>query len=389
MKRRLSILVAIVLTYSQFAFAQPSASQLIDNDHAAIPARGGSIDWGLAISGGGERAASFSIGVMKALYDKGLLDQIDVISSVSGGGYANYWLLTNYYQNRTLRFGEGAFSNSAFLMNVCQLQMTSDFIPARAVIRVFSHKKHAFEYYEGRIQRSFGNPRPSPKDAKDTHDSLNRLLLRLLPINFVNDKIPSGDAPLFILNGALKAKIDSPDIHKRLIEMTGLNVGSRDLHFAKWDDTTFKAWDLLEGIAISGAALTKLSTKKPAPRELALNGQKFELIDGGLVENLGALPLIRRGLNKVIIVDSSSDGDYNFGNYSNLKALLSELKIDFSVPAIESFLGQNHGAYTGPAVTVGSATSAKSADDIPIDTKVYYIKLSLPSSVVQDDKTRF
>jgi predicted acylesterase/phospholipase RssA len=32
-----------------------------------FPARGGSVDWGLALSGGGPRAAFFSIGVMKAL----------------------------------------------------------------------------------------------------------------------------------------------------------------------------------------------------------------------------------------------------------------------------------------------------------------------------------
>lgn len=56
---------------------------------------------GLALSGGGTRSASFSIGVMKALQENGILDKIDVISSVSGGSYASYWyFMQNYYLNR-------------------------------------------------------------------------------------------------------------------------------------------------------------------------------------------------------------------------------------------------------------------------------------------------
>lgn len=51
---------------------------------------------GLALAGGGTRAAYFAHGVMQGLNDSGLLDQVDVISSVSGGGYAAYW----YYARR-------------------------------------------------------------------------------------------------------------------------------------------------------------------------------------------------------------------------------------------------------------------------------------------------
>ena len=45
---------------------------------------------GLALSGGGTRSASFSIGVLKALHELGILKKVKVISSVSGGSYANY-----------------------------------------------------------------------------------------------------------------------------------------------------------------------------------------------------------------------------------------------------------------------------------------------------------
>lgn len=47
---------------------------------------------GLSLSGGGMRSATFSIGVLAGLQKQGILDKIDIVSSVSGGSYANLWL---------------------------------------------------------------------------------------------------------------------------------------------------------------------------------------------------------------------------------------------------------------------------------------------------------
>jgi predicted acylesterase/phospholipase RssA len=52
---------------------------------------------GLALSGGGIRSATFSLGVMQALAARGLLKGVDYLSTVSGGGYigsALTWLLS-------------------------------------------------------------------------------------------------------------------------------------------------------------------------------------------------------------------------------------------------------------------------------------------------------
>ncbi len=52
---------------------------------------------GLALSGGGIRSATFSLGVMQALAHRGLLKQFDYLSTVSGGGYigsAITWLVS-------------------------------------------------------------------------------------------------------------------------------------------------------------------------------------------------------------------------------------------------------------------------------------------------------
>ena len=42
---------------------------------------------GLALSGGGIRSATFNLGILQALSRRKLLPQIDVLSTVSGGGY--------------------------------------------------------------------------------------------------------------------------------------------------------------------------------------------------------------------------------------------------------------------------------------------------------------
>ena len=54
---------------------------------------------GLAFSGGGIRSATFCLGVAQVLADKGLLKQVDFLSTVSGGGYTGSFL--------TARMGSG------------------------------------------------------------------------------------------------------------------------------------------------------------------------------------------------------------------------------------------------------------------------------------------
>lgn len=51
----------------------------------------GPLKLGLAFSGGGTKAAMFAHGILHGLHDAGVLQKVDVISTVSGGGYAAYW----------------------------------------------------------------------------------------------------------------------------------------------------------------------------------------------------------------------------------------------------------------------------------------------------------
>jgi hypothetical protein len=47
---------------------------------------------GISLSGGGSKASPFAMGVLKRFIDEGWLDDVDIISSVSGGGYSAYYL---------------------------------------------------------------------------------------------------------------------------------------------------------------------------------------------------------------------------------------------------------------------------------------------------------
>jgi hypothetical protein len=48
--------------------------------------------FGICLSGGGIRSATFALGVLQGLTEKGLLQRADYLSTVSGGGYIGSWL---------------------------------------------------------------------------------------------------------------------------------------------------------------------------------------------------------------------------------------------------------------------------------------------------------
>ncbi len=50
---------------------------------------------GIALSGGGYRAAAYHIGTLRALHRLGVLDKVDVISSVSGGSITSAYYALN------------------------------------------------------------------------------------------------------------------------------------------------------------------------------------------------------------------------------------------------------------------------------------------------------
>jgi len=93
---------------------------IIDLEKSFLHHRDASLDFsdgkylGLALSGGGIRSATFSLGVMQALAKRDILKQVDYLSTVSGGGYIGSsltWFLHKQWQDeqgkKSSRFGLG------------------------------------------------------------------------------------------------------------------------------------------------------------------------------------------------------------------------------------------------------------------------------------------
>src|SRR4051812_40974604 len=53
----------------------------------------------LCLSGGGIRSATFNLGVLQAMAKHGLLERMDYLSTVSGGGYIGSWLTSWIHRN--------------------------------------------------------------------------------------------------------------------------------------------------------------------------------------------------------------------------------------------------------------------------------------------------
>ena len=80
----------------------PPQSYIIPTAHAVKPAIESAVYqrahksnlFGLAFSGGGNRSATFNLGILQGLAEKNLLPCVDFLSTVSGGSYIGSWLST-------------------------------------------------------------------------------------------------------------------------------------------------------------------------------------------------------------------------------------------------------------------------------------------------------
>lgn len=79
-------------------FNDPVCQEINESEASEIAARRGTGDdkisnaVGLALSGGGIRSASFCLGACQSLADHGMMEDIDVMSTVSGGGYTGAFI---------------------------------------------------------------------------------------------------------------------------------------------------------------------------------------------------------------------------------------------------------------------------------------------------------
>ncbi|HMC93019.1 MAG TPA: patatin-like phospholipase family protein, partial [Allosphingosinicella sp.] len=202
---------------------------------------------GVALSGGGLRAALYSAGALRALYEHRILPDVDVLSTVSGGGYTGYWVYTGQMrqdpQNRLHDFGSARFADHVFPRSLCERIGDANFVPYPTMIG------HALiwrtrQLYERRIGETFGR-----EDNSVVFHDLAKAVQRGFPLLIVNATVMR-PAPHGWRDG--------------LYEMTpsGSSWGGRTLAGTvadtevSWSDSYNVPYRL--GVAASGAAIARL-----------------------------------------------------------------------------------------------------------------------------------
>jgi hypothetical protein len=332
----------------------------------------GEMRWGLALSGGGIRAALFSMGVMKGLYDARLMDSIQVISSVSGGGYTAYWLYTREYSNPSPvnNFGQNTFEDEPFREGMCDVELTSNLYSYREMARTASARSETFpQGYEYALLRTFGH-------AVQAWGEDGYLTDRGKPIqvHHLAPAVRAGTLPYFILNAIVVDPDPRLGWKDGLYEFTPFFSGNEAFGYQPWsrDSSVF----LRKAFAISGAAVRGgLKQSIPNPHA-SLGRDEITLADAGKAENLGAITLVRRRVQNIIIVDAGLDPNYKFKAYTNLQTRLRRWGYALYIPSIELRSSRRRLA-TGTHVGVVRSTTPGD----PFSANIYYIKMSIPVSL--------
>ena len=218
---------------------------------------------GLALSGGGFRAACFHLGVMKKLDEMGLLDKIDLLSCVSGGSIAGGVL--------ALHWGDGT------ALNKLEKYLATRSIAVSSVIGGI------LDPFAGRLDklaRSYDKHLYKGKTLKDLAGGPR--------IYFNATNLATGNSFFFVAGGGKKEE-----------------MGEHDLGFVDAPD-----FPINKAVAASSAfppvfPPLRLGTDvypKAEPVEYVT------LTDGGLYDNLGVNPTLRMKRNKLDYLIISDGG---------------------------------------------------------------------------------
>lgn len=251
--------------------------------------------YGLALSGGGIRAAFFCIGVMKGLEEIHLLENIDAISSVSGGGYASSWYYTQRvhdihlkddqlliedpnYNDYLVNHGELLSHFSASTNAPRWLEYTVNFIETGASLPVDWTLNGVFglhenvapirRIYEDGIDRSF-HVVPGTNGRQSTYDFIGAVNLSFglnPPVELSFDNLRSAlkerKLPVPIVNTTAHIEdpsdYDSNKLGNRVFEFTPLGYGSD--YFGHWTYAKGEPFNFNRAVAVSGAAADSTNT---------------------------------------------------------------------------------------------------------------------------------
>jgi hypothetical protein len=300
----------------------------------------------VAMSGGGLRSAATNIGALQGLQDLGLLSKVDIMSSVSGGSYANLWY--HVHQVARLYHAEEDTKNPLKEGGIAQqgvergrfvswasipLSALMDWAWNRLVLPLYS-------LVNGRNQQASFTSSESSYESDIymyfVFDGAYRWLAR--PPNWHDLE---QTRPFFIINATAATvacpPVDSLSAFKNIFEFTPLRWGSRFFGYS-WDEPDDVGMSPLAAVAASGAVSDApgpacwtaswiglpLGATLPYFRDVGRWGienhqqdlqskysrerwgtKNLILSDGGGVDNTGIVSLTGRLCRRIIAIDAS------------------------------------------------------------------------------------
>jgi hypothetical protein len=181
-----------------------------------------------------------------------------------------------------------------------------------------------------------------------------------------------------------------------------------------------REWPISRAVSISGAVIDSTGQDKAQltlgyldfgyeilePFTAAEHGKGyFVLMDGGNIDNLGLVPLVKRRCENITVVDSAEDQLFKFEDYGIFKNInAKELEVAIEIPEIEetsSFENSSSCATNPPnvpdvryscdkAVRKGTLQYCAKAQYCPtssVDKNVTYVKLSANRKLLEGART--
>ena len=141
----------------------------------------------LALGGGGSRAAPYAMGVLEGMLNTGLISHTQLISSVSGGGYAALWYYTE------LMRGDLAGESREQLTKRLQVSTQDMLSPARCMLK--DSNKHQFmvlDVYQktGCEELDHAYETDSKESAGDHASFVNGVFVKRPPAAFAHKLFP-------------------------------------------------------------------------------------------------------------------------------------------------------------------------------------------------------
>jgi NTE family protein len=215
---------------------------------------------GLALSGGGFRAAAFHLGVFRKLHEAGLLWKLDLLSCVSGGSIAGAFLASHWEEDDALEKLERYLATTSIAVSSVIGGMLDPF-HTRLDKLAASYERDLYG------KRSLGSLKDGPR----------------LYVNATN--LATGNMFFFVTGGKLPA------------EMGEWQLGAAPAHDFR----------LSRAVAASSAFPPVFPPLRVDQSEYPAAGVDYvTLSDGGVYDNLGVNPLLRarNALDYVIVSDA-------------------------------------------------------------------------------------